>query len=145
MHRSPEEVWSYLGNHANVPRWDRGVGRVRHNPATSPGVGFEFETFGKSDRSDSGSQRGRMAYRITETDPVTGCTVQLISSDGNARYFKQAKWRFKVDSAPQGAWITCVVNFKLRLQYLFLAPVFFMMRSAIHRDLEGLKRALENG
>ena len=144
VRRTPEEVWSYLGNHSNVPEWDRGVGSVRHNPDTPQGVGFEFETLGKPDGSDSGAERGRMSYRITETDAVNGCTVQLTNSDGNARYFKQAEWRFKVDPDPQGAWITCAAHFKLRLQYIMLAPAFFMMRKAIHRDLESLKRVLEN-
>lgn len=143
IRRNPEEIWSYLSDHSNVPNWDRGVGTVRHNPDTVPGVGFEFSTFGKAKGSDSDKESRRMSYRITETDSVKGCTVQLTSSDGNARYFKQAKWRFTVDKAPDGAWITCAAIFKLRFKYIFLAPVFLIMRRAIYRDLESLKTVLE--
>lgn len=144
VRRKPEDVWSYLGEYSNVPAWDRGVGSVRHNPDTATGVGFEFSTFGREGGSDCNGERGKMSYRITEADAAKGYTFQLINSGGNARYFKGAKWNFKVDEAPEGALVTCTVLFKLRLKYVFLAPVFFLMRGAIHRDLESLKRALEN-
>jgi len=39
--------------------------------------------------------------------------------------------------------ITCAVEFTLRLRYLFLAPVLYLMRRAISDDLERLRRALE--
>jgi carbon monoxide dehydrogenase subunit G len=141
--RTPEEVWSYLSDCSNVPQWDRGVGSVCHNPDTVPGIGFEFSTFGIVDKRDSGTKRGKMSYRVIKADLLEGATVQLTSSDGNARYFKRAEWRFKVDPAPKGAWITCAAHFTLRFRYIFLAPVLFMMRGAIHRDLESLKRVLE--
>ena len=144
VRRSPEEVWAYLGNHANVPVWDRGVESTRPNPHTAPGIGFEFDTFRESTGSGSDADRGRMSYRITQTDPVQGCVVKLTNSDGNARYFREAEWRFKVDPAPEGAIVTCAAYFKLRLRYILLAQILFMMKSAIHRDLLFLKKALEN-
>jgi hypothetical protein len=63
---------------------------------------------------------------------------------GMPGYFKQAEWRFMVDRAPKGAWVSCAAHFKLRFKYIFLAPVFFTLQGAIHRDLESLKRILEN-
>jgi hypothetical protein len=145
VHRSPEQVWAYLCDHANVPNWDRGVASTRPNPDTAPGVGFEFDTFRDAAASGSEADRGRMSYRVTRTDPVEGCVVQLTSSDGNARYFRKAEWRFRVDPVPEGALVTCGAHFRLRFRYLLLAPVLFVMRHAIHRDLVSLKRVLENG
>lgn len=141
--RPPQEVWCYLSDYSNVPQWDRGVGSVCHNPETAPGIGFEFSTFGIPDKQGTDTNRGKMSYRVSKADLIDGATVQLTNSDGNARYFKQAEWRFKVDPAPEGAWITCAAHFTLRLRYIFLAPVFSMMRGAIHRDLVNLKRVLE--
>lgn len=143
--RTPEEVWTYLGNHANIPGWDRGVDSTRPNPQTSPGVGFEFDTFRDSSARGSEAERGRMCYRVIQTDPTNGCVVQLTNSDGNARYFSYAEWRFNVHPAPEGALITCAVHFKLRLRYIFMAPILSILRRAIHRDLMSLKAALENG
>ena len=134
----PVDVWAYLGDLANVPKWDRGVESVRQT-ANHAGAALEFETLARS-----GPQHGRMAYRITEANPVRGCTIQLTNSDGNARYFKQAQWRFQVHPDAQGSCVTCAVDFKLRLRYLFLAPVLFTLRRAIHRDLESLKARLES-
>jgi hypothetical protein len=59
--RTPDEVWGYLSDYSNVPKWDRGVGSVLHNPETVSGVGFEFSTFVSEDSSDSEKERGRMS------------------------------------------------------------------------------------
>ena len=144
VRRTPPDVWKYLSDHRKVPAWDRGVGSVRENPETLPGVGFEFSTLGTDDRDGSDLERARMSYRITEADPVRGCRVQLISSEGNARYFRNAEWIFNVLPDREGALITCTARFSLRLGYLFLAPVLFCARNAIFRDLTRLKTVLEN-
>jgi len=122
VRRTPQAVWKYLSDHNNVPAWDRGVGSVRENPETLPGVGFEFSTLGTNDRVGSDPERAKMSYRITQADPVKGCRVQLISTEGNARYFRNAEWIFNVLPDPQGALIICTARFKLRLAYLLLAP-----------------------
>jgi hypothetical protein len=90
-----------------------------------------------------------MRYRIGETDPEAGCRVDLISQDGNARYFKSASWWFRVLEQSEtefsgGSRIECVVHFDLRLRYIWLAPVLFFMKGAIRRDLVCLKRVLES-
>jgi Polyketide cyclase / dehydrase and lipid transport len=145
VHRTPQEVWDYLGDYSNVPQWDRGVGSVRSHSETPPGVGFEFDTLGKPRKDDPEGQRDRMSYRISEANPTKGCTIQLTSSDGKARYFKKSEWHFRVDPSPEGASVICAVDFKLHLRYLLLAPFLFIMRKGIDRDLQSLKSALENG
>jgi hypothetical protein len=117
---------------------------VRENPETLLGGGFEFSTLGTKDRFGSDPEKSKMTYRITGADPVKGCRVRLISTDGNARYFRNAEWIFNVWPDPEGALITCTARFTLRLAYLFLAPVLFCARNAILRDLTYLKNAIEN-
>jgi hypothetical protein len=84
-----------------------------------------------------------MSYRITEADPAVGCTVQLTSSSGNARFFKTAEWRWRVVPAPEGACVICAAHFQLRFPYVILAPVFWAMRKGIRSDPEHLKSVLE--
>lgn len=84
-----------------------------------------------------------MSYRITEIDPVNGCTVQLTSKSGNARYFKSAAWRFRVEAESGGSRVFCTAEFTMRWQYALLAPVLYGMKNAIRTDLEQLKRVLE--
>ena len=123
---------------------DRGVGNVRHNPETALGVGFEFFDIRNGGHKRSPQRARKKSYRINATDPVKVCVVQLTDSDGNARHFKQAEWRFMVDDSPEGASVSCAAHFKFQFKLIFLAPVFFVMRGAIHRDLESLRRVLEN-
>ncbi len=138
IRRKPEQVWSFLGDISNIAKWDRGVAGVRELSEDPPAVGFEFDTF-------AGEQRqGRMSYRVSEVDQNNRhCTVQLTSSTGNARFFKTAQWDFRVKPVPEGALLTCSTDFVLRFRYLFLAPILYMAKDAIHVDLESLKRVLE--
>jgi hypothetical protein len=63
--RPLEEVGSFLGDISNVEKWDRGVGSTKAISG-APGVGFEFETLGRSDSPHAKPEKARMAYRITQ-------------------------------------------------------------------------------
>jgi hypothetical protein len=143
IRRQPEQVWSYLSNVVNIPKWDRGVAGIQRITAEPMGLGSEFDTVADPAARDPQSQ-GRMSYRIADIDPDQHrCTVQLTSRDGNARFFKTAEWTFRTIAAPGGTLLTCSVDFILRLRYLILAPVFYLMKRAIHADLRRLKQAIE--
>ena len=142
VQRAPDDVAAFLGDVRNIPSWDRGVAAVRTTDAT-PGVGFAFETLGHPG-SAAGAENGRMAYEVTAVGPE-GSTVRLTSATGNARYFKDAAWHFRLDPVPEGTRVVCAAEFTLRLRYLFLAPVLYLMRRAIKDDLERLRRAVEAG
>lgn len=87
-----------------------------------------------------------MSYRITEIDPVRGCTTELTSKTGNARFVQSGVWRFRVEEVPEGSRVIAEVRFKMCAKYLFLAPVFLLIaRRAMRKDLESLKRVLEDG
>jgi len=141
IRRAPEEVGRFLADIANIQKWDRGVGSSRAISG-SPGVGFEFDTLGRSDSPSAKPEKARMTYRIIRAE-ADSCTIALTSSSGNARFFKTAQWHFHLSSSPGGSLLTCCADFTLRLRYIFLAPVLYLKRSAIQMDLEGLKRAVE--
>ncbi|HUX44038.1 MAG TPA: SRPBCC family protein [Terracidiphilus sp.] len=144
IHRSPEVVSAYLADPSKVSEWDRGVSRTEFDTQTRPGVGFEFDTLAHSRGKDERGEWGRMSYRIKEIDPVRGCTVELTSSAGNARYFRSAEWRFRVEAVKEGSQVFCVADFAVRRRYLLLAPIFYFMKNAIRKDLEGLKCKVES-
>lgn len=105
IERTPQQVWAFLGDPANVAKWDRGVASVEEKPSTSRGVGFEFDTLAHDQRNLS--DRGRMSYRIRELDTVHGiCVVELTSTTGNARFFKSAAWHFQVRPEGTGSRLT---------------------------------------
>jgi hypothetical protein len=140
VRRSPEVVTAFMSNVRNIPSWDRGVASVRVAEGTPAGVGFRFETHGPP--GSTVADDGRMAYEVSAVGP-DGSTVRLTSRTGNARYFRDAAWHFRLDPVVGGTRITCVAEFTLRIRYLFLAPVLYLMRRAIKDDLERLRQALE--
>ena len=142
--RPPEQVWRFLGEIANIPKWDRGVAAVMHGASGVTGVGFEFDTVADMGAQTDASRNGRMSYRIAEVDPDRHqCRVELTSRDGNARYFKRASWTFRAVGADGGTLLTCSADFVLRVRWLVLAPVLYMMRRAITNDLRQLKAVIE--
>lgn len=142
IRRDPEQVWNFLGDITNIAKWDRGVASTTQTSQGPMGVGTEFDTLAYPGASKEDKERGRMSYRVAAAD-CNHCTVQLTSSTGNALYFKQAKWDFHVEPAPEGSLLICSADFTLRLRYIFLVPILFAMKSAIRRELENLKRVLE--
>ena len=83
-----------------------------------------------------------MSYRLAEVGP-NHSVVELTSCKGNARFFKEARWTFRLQPDPHGTLVVCEADFKLRSWYILLAPVFYGMKDAIHKDLENLKKVLE--
>src|SRR5581483_1852425 len=145
IERPPDRVWAYLADVSNLAKWDRGVAHVSQGPGGVTGVGSKFDTIANTDApADDGSASGRMSYRVTEVDAQRQrCTVELTSRDGNARYFKTASWTMRTAQAEGGTLLTCSVVFAMRLRWLVLAPVLWLMRSAIRRDLIALKHEVE--
>ena len=84
-----------------------------------------------------------MTYRVAEVGPNYS-VVDLTSTTGNARFFRRASWRFDLEPVPEGTLVTCTAEFAVRLRYFVVAPILFLMRRAIARDLGQLKRAIEN-
>jgi len=138
IRRRPADILRFLGTVDNVVKWDRGVVRTVTTKTTPTGVGTEFSTFARAD-----SDWGKMSYRIVASGPDYW-ELQLISRDGNARFFRKGCWTSRTEPHPEGTLFKCCVDFTLRYRYLFIAPFLWAKRSAISVDLELLKRAIEN-
>lgn len=144
IERSPERVWNFLGDVSNLPKWDRSVAAIEQSASGVAGVGSEFNTIADANATDDPRKNGRMSYRIAEVDlDRRQCTVDLTSSDGNARFFKKGSWTFRTDSAQGGTLLMCSVEFVLRGWWRILAPIFYLMRGAITKDLRQLKAVIE--
>ena len=145
IRRPPGQVWKFLGDISNISAWDRGVARAEPIGLSQPGVGFEFETFAHPKGGDTSGEWGKMSYRIAEIDPERGCAIELTSKTGNARFVRSGIWRFRTEETPEGSRVFSEVQFELCAPYLFLAPLFFLVaRRAMRKDLESLKRVLED-
>lgn len=133
--RSPEQVWDFFEDLSNLPKWDRGVAKVERTSGQG-GVGSTtFDTIGHRERR-------RMSYQVTELDPPH--QYRAVTRSG---VFKEAEWHFRLEPVGGGTRVVCATDFTLRLRYLWLAPLLFLVTrlGAIRTDLEHLKRALEAG
>jgi len=136
-------VWAYLGKVENIAAWDRGVARAAVTSDASAGAALEFDTYARARGDDATGAWGKMSYRVAPADSSGESRVRLTSSTGNARFFRSAEWRFRVEPVPEGSRVFCTAEFILRRRYFFLAPVLRLMTSAIRRDLRLLKQKLE--
>jgi hypothetical protein len=129
--RDIEDLWAFFMDIQNLPRWDRGVARVR---ATSGdvGVGFTFDTFAAGDR-------GRMSYEVTRLRAPY--QYEVVTRSG---FFRLASWQFTLQATAGGTAVTCVSDFSVRTRHLWLAPVLAVLGpKAIRADLAALKRVTE--
>ena len=143
IRRKAADVWCFLADPLNIPKWDRGVAAVEVNESTPVGVGFEFTTVG---HPGSGPDRGRMTYRVTDVNlAARTCRAELISRTGNARFIRKAEWHQQVEEAPEGSRVTVSADFRLRTRYIWLGPLlFFFGKRAGDKDMTRLKNILEN-
>ncbi len=146
--RPTDVVWAFLGDISNLPKWDRGVARAIEAQSglqlADRGTGYEFHTEAHADSPGNSLDAGRMAYRVASVDTeAQRCVVDLTSRTGNARFFRKAQWIFHVTPASRGSRVTCAVDFQLRPEYFFMAPLLWLTRSSVGRDLRQLKSVIE--
>lgn len=129
--RDLEAVWAFFMDIQNLPKWDRGVARVRVTSGDG-GVGSTFDTFGPRDR-------GRMSYEVTKI--MAPYEHEAVTRSG---YFKLARWHFTLEALADGTGVTCVSEFSLRGWYLWVAPVLALIGGRrVRTDLAELKRVVE--
>jgi hypothetical protein len=126
------EVWAFLADPQNTPKWDRSIAQVIPISPFPPGVGYEAETVAPSGM--------RQRFRFTEFEPNDRIAFVLLRS----RIFKTAELRFTVFPAKeQGTQIIHDIEVRFWPWSLLLYPVFLVTAGkALATDLGFLKRAL---
>lgn len=126
-----QEVWEFLANPINSPKWDRSIASVKiinDNPLT---VGSVIET-----TSPDGMVQ---TWKLTEYKPNQEFKFILLESN----FFKFAELSFKLKNTSKGTLITHHVLMKFNFRYLFLYPVLLLTnKKALRRDLDSLKNTL---
>jgi hypothetical protein len=125
-----DQVTSFFYEPTSLAKWDRSVAQMI--PTSSPGmpVGSTFDTIAPSGM--------RMNYEIVEFDTERSVKIKL----NNSKMFKTAIWHFQFTPVGERTEISCGVFVAIRLAYIFLYPVLYFTKSALLRDLQFLKEAL---
>ncbi|HEY4367129.1 MAG TPA: SRPBCC family protein [Steroidobacteraceae bacterium] len=126
------DVWKFLADPQNAPKWDRSVASVVVHSPSEVGVGTEVETTAPSGM--------RQRFRIVEFSPARRLRFILLKSS----IFKTAELVFLLESIPGGTRITHEINFTFRFYAMPLYVVIMLTnRKALSTDLGFLGRALQ--
>jgi uncharacterized protein YndB with AHSA1/START domain len=132
--RSRDDVWSFLADLQNAPRWDRSIARATLISNGTIGTGALVET-----TSPGGK---RQSFRITAFERPRLLAFRLLRSP----LFKSADLRFSLEAADAGTRITHEIHLRVRPLLVVVLPVLRLIgRRALSTDLNFLRRSLEEG
>ena len=132
--RPGDDVWSFLVDLRNAPKWDRSIAR-----ATLASNG-PLETGAIVETTSPGGKRP--SFRIVAFERPRRLVFRLMRSP----LFRSADLAFSLDDANAGTRITHEIHVRLRLWVFILLPVLKLIgRRALSTDLDYLRRSLDEG
>ena len=126
-----EQVIKFFYEPGSLAKWDRSVAEMIPMSSAGNSVGSTFDTIAPSGM--------RMNYEIIEFDRERSVKIKL----NNSKMFKTAIWHFQFEPIGERTEISCGVYVSVRSWYIFLYPVLYFTKSALLRDLNFLRVALD--
>jgi uncharacterized protein YndB with AHSA1/START domain len=131
-----EQVWSFLTDFQNTPKWDIGVLETRQTSEGPAGLGTTFENIGPF--------LGRSAvreYKVTEYEPNRRVTVKLITP---AKFVKQAEVSYTFEPVKNGTKLSFTGGIEFGGFFKLIQPILLQRAKKDGQgDLENLKRLME--
>ena len=127
-----EEVWKFLTDLSNVPKWETEINEVRQNTAGQVGVGSTFEIRRKNNMT--------LPERVTEFEPNRKFTFVVTSGPA-----KESVVTYSVETVEGKVRFTSSGDFKFNGFYKLITP--FVSGSMKREELAAmgnLKRILES-
>lgn len=126
-----QEVWEFLANPINSPKWDRSIDSVKLITNNSLRVGSVVETTSPNGMVQS--------WKVTEYRPNNELKFLLLES----KDFKYAELAFKLTSTSNGTLIKHQLVLKFKFKHLFLYPLLLITnKKALRRDFNALETNL---
>jgi uncharacterized protein YndB with AHSA1/START domain len=134
VRRNRDDVWSFLTDLQNTPKWDRSIARatlISSGPIATDAVVETMSPGGK-----------RQSFRITAFERPRLLAFRLLRSP----LFKSADLTFSLESADAGTRITHEIRVRVRPLLVAVLPVLHLIgRRALSTDMDFLRRSLEDG
>jgi uncharacterized protein YndB with AHSA1/START domain len=132
-----DQVWSFLTDFENTPKWDIGVLETRQTSQGLPGLGTTFVNVGPFLGRSSVRE-----FKVTEYEPKKKVTVTLISPTSLSRKL-EASYIF--EPAPGGTELTFIGTMDLTPLFRLMQPILLQRaRKDSQGDLNNLKHLLES-
>jgi uncharacterized protein YndB with AHSA1/START domain len=132
-----EQVWSFLTDLENTPKWDIGVLETRQTSAGPAGLGTTFENSGPF----LGQENSVREYKVTEFEPNKKVTVTLMTP---AKQIHRAEVSYIFEPAKTGTRLTFRGGVELAGLFKLMQPILVQRAKRDGQgDLANLKRLLE--
>jgi len=137
INKPVDQVWNFLTDFQNTPKWDIGVLETRQTSQGPAGLGTTFQNIGPFLGRNSVRE-----FKVTEYVPNKKVTVKLITS---TRLIKKAEVSYIFEPAPGGTRLTSIGSLELALLFRLIQPILFQRaKKDSQGDLSNLKRLLES-
>jgi uncharacterized membrane protein len=134
IHRPIEDVFSFVANFENHPKWEKNFQKVKLLSSSATGVGTTYECELKLP-----GQSARSKFEITEFEPN-----RKISFEGEAAGPAKPKGSFLFETVPGGTKLTLSPRPEFRGLFKLLEPMMAgYIRKQNEEHLDNLKRLLE--
>ena len=131
-----EQVWSFLTDFQNTPKWDIGVLETKQTSEGPAGLGTTFQ--------NSGPFLGQTSvreYQVIEYEPNVKVKVKLLTS---SRSIQKADVCYTFEPAQEGTRLKFVGQIEFGGLFKLLQPIIYQRAKKDGQgDLKNLKRLLE--
>ncbi len=131
-----DNVWAFSADPMAQKKWDRSVADVDITSPPPIGVGSTFKTIGPARRGRPGIIT---SYRITEFEPVTHATVEVLDSPT----LRRAVWDFTFTPTENGTHVEWNIELVPKPRYFVFGIVLRLNRAQLVRDMRWFREALD--
>ena len=136
IERPLDQVWDFLTNLENTPKWDIGVRETRVTSQGLAGLGTTFQNIGPFLGRESVRD-----YEVTTYDPQRKVSVTLRTP---SKVIRRAEVTYAFDAVPNGTRLTFVGLIEFAGMFKVLQPIITRRAEEDGRgDLANLKKLLE--
>jgi uncharacterized protein YndB with AHSA1/START domain len=130
------DVWHFVTNLENTPKWDIGVRETRVISSGPRGLGTTFQNIGPFLGRESVRE-----FQVTEFEPNERVTVELLTPSSLIR---RAEITYTFEPTAEGTKLTFTGSAEFNGVFRLLGPILIRRaRKDGQGDLENLKRLLE--
>lgn len=137
INKPVDQVWNFLTDFQNTPKWDIGVLETRQTSQGLAGLGTTFQNIGPFLGRNSVRE-----YKVTEYEPNKKVTVMLITP---TRLIQKAGVSYIFEPTPSGTKLTSIGSVELAPLFRLIQP--FLLQKAKkdgQGDLSNLKHLIES-
>ncbi len=137
INRPVEQVWKFLTDFQNTPKWDNGVLETRQTSSGPAGLGTTFQNVGPFLGHNAVRE-----YRVVEYEPNQFVRVELMTP---SRVIQNAEVSYSLAQTDSGTNLTFVGLLEIAPLFRLIQPI--LLRRAVRDgegDLDNLKRLIED-